>query len=101
MFAANRLLPALRTPRFDLSLGEVDRLFDQLFNSVNGSVQASGWSAPWAWWEDEGHVYMEFELPGAKNEEIEIVLEHGKLHLKFERKVPEGQRQYRYNNRRF
>lgn len=102
MFATNnRSLPARGASRFDFGLGEVDRLFDQLFKGFETSVQSAGWSAPWACWEDEGHIYLEVELPGVKNDDVELVVEHGRLHLKAQRKAPEGEREYRFNNRRY
>lgn len=101
MLATNhRLLPRLGTSRF-VGLEQVDRLFDQLVNGFEAGAQAAGWSAPWACWEDEGHFYLEFELPGIKNEDVELVIDEGRLHLKCERKAPEGERQYRYNHRRY
>jgi HSP20 family protein len=98
MFATvNRLRPALNASGFD----PVDRLFDHLFDGVSSGAQPAAWSAPWAWWEDEGHLYLEVDLPGVKNEDIELVLDDGKLHLRCQRKAPEGDRKYGYNNRRY
>lgn len=101
MFATNpRLLRRLNSPRFDFGLEQVDRLFDQLVNGFE-AVQPAGWSASSACWEDEGHIYLEFEMPGVKNEDVELVVEEGRLHLKCQRKAPEGERHYRFNHRRY
>lgn len=102
MLATNhRWLPRLGTSRFDFGLEQVDRLFDQLFSGHEARVQPAGWSAPGACWEDEGHFYLEFDLPGVKNEDVELVVDDGRLHLKCQRKAPEGERQYRWNHRRY
>lgn len=101
MFAmSNRLYPVLNNAS-EFGLQSMDRLFDQLFDGVQGSVKAAGWSAPWASWEDDGHVYLEIELPGVKSEDLELIAHDGTLRLKGERKAREGERKYRYNNRRY
>lgn len=97
---SNRLRPA-STQRFDFALQPLDRLFDQLFEGLHPTSQAGEWSAPWAWWEDDAHVHLEIELPGVKSEDLELVAHDGHLRLKCERKAPEGERQYGYNNRRY
>lgn len=101
MFVTNHRLPRLSTSRLDFGLGQVDRLFDQVFSGCEAAVQSAGWSVPWACWEDEGHFHLEFELPGVKNEDVELVVDEGRLHLKCQRKAPEGERQYRQNHRRY
>lgn len=97
MLAVNHRL----LPRFDFGLGQFDRVFDQLACGLEASAQPDGWSAPWACWEDAGHFHVEFELPGVKNEDVELVVEDGRLNLKCQRKAPEGERQYHRNLRRY
>ena len=36
--------------------------------------------------EDENHIYVDAELPGFKNSEVEVTLENGLLHIQAERK---------------
>jgi HSP20 family protein len=97
---SNRLFSTLSNSR-DFGLPSMDRLFDQLLDGVQATAGVAGWSAPWASWEDEGHVYLEIELPGVKGEHLELVAYDGTLRLKGERKAPDAERKYRYNNRRF
>lgn len=98
MFATmNRFRPALNSS----GLEHVDRLFDHLFDGVSASARQAAWSPAWGWWEDEGHLYVEVDLPGTKNQDIELVLDDGKLHLKCQRKAPESDRKYGFNSRQY
>lgn len=102
MLTVRNRLSGPRNPGFEFAfapLAGVDRLFDEWFHGVNGA--SSNASAPWAWWEDDAGVHLEIELPGVKNDELELVLHQGQLHLKCERKAPEEGREYRYNDRRY
>ena len=88
---SNRLVSTLGNSR-EFGLPSMDRLFDQLLDGVHATAGTVGWSAPWASWEDEGHVYLEIELPGVKAEDVEITAQQDMLSLKWETKVqaPEG-----------
>lgn len=102
MLAVNhRLLPRACNSRFDFGLGQFDRMFDQLLGGLEAGTQPAARSMPWACWEDEGHFHVEFELPGVKNEDVELVVEDGHLHLKYQRQAPEGERKYHHNHRRY
>jgi HSP20 family protein len=102
MFAnSNRVVPVLTNSRFDFGVGQMDRLFDQLFDGLHAGAQADGWSSPWAWWEDGGHVYLELEMPGVKTGDLELVAHEGKLTIKGKKSATEGDRKYRHNNRRY
>jgi HSP20 family protein len=107
-FTMRTVLPALSTPRYgvqdDFSTlrQEVDRWFDRFFDRGNGSnVQGNVCYAPISVWEDGNHVYVEAELPGVSKDDLELTVLNGQLHLAAVRKLPEEQRQYWHNERRF
>lgn len=104
------MLPALSTRRFSLPAlsasnsfrHEIDQLFDQFFGSFSGpgeSALARGWNAPVSIWDDEQHVYVEVEVPGMSQDDLEVVVQDGYLRIRGERKMPQGERNYWYNER--
>ena len=80
---------------------EVDTLFDRFFGGDGGSLTA-GWSGglPIATWEDDDHVYVEVELPGVAEEDLELTVHNGMLFIRGERRPHEG-RNYLYNGRSY
>ena len=73
---------------------------EQFFNHVFG--QDGGRSPlPVAVWQDDDHAYIELEMPGVAKEDLDIVVENGRLSVSAERKVPEGERHYWVNERRY
>jgi HSP20 family protein len=93
------MLPTLSTPRFGSlwsASAEMDRLFDGFFN---GSCNVAGTFLPLSVWEDNEHVYIEAETPGAKIDDIELVFHDGALRLAYTRTAPEGERNYWLNER--
>lgn len=104
------MLPALSTRRFSLPAlsasnsfrHEIDQLFDQFFGSFSSSGEpalARGWNAPVSIWDDEQHVYVEVEVPGMSQDDLEVVVQDGYLRIRGERKTPQGERNYWYNER--
>ena len=89
-----RGLPTL-TPR----LLDVDGLFDQFFGA--GRPASAGWQMPASLWEDGEHTYLELELPGVSKDNLEIVVQDGKLYVAAERKAPEGEIRYMHNERHY
>ena len=83
------------TPR----LLDVDGLFDQFFGT--GRPASIGWNMPVSLWEYGEHTYLELELPGVSKENLEIVVEDGKLTVAAERKAPEGEVRYMHNERHY
>ncbi len=78
---------------------------DELFDRVFGEEPAAG--ASWAWssaavslWHDDDKVYVEAELPGVSEKDVEVTVHNGVLTIKAERQPVEG-RQYVYNTRTF
>lgn len=104
------MLPALSTSRFERMppnpfatlRHELDDLFGRFVGGTDsGSLLPGAWYAPVALWEDNEHVYLEIEVPGVGGDALEVVVHHGNLRVSGERKMPEGDRQYCYNERRY
>ena len=88
------------TPRFDFVFGKplaaMQHELDQLFNAVAGTTNGAegGFSAPANLWEEEGVWRLEVDLPGVKQEDIDVTFENGSLRIMAERKAPEDNRKY-------
>jgi HSP20 family protein len=98
------MLPVLRetTPLFPFAARPINRLdtfFDRFFGD---SPLYEGWGAgvPIAMWEDDDHVYIDAELPGVAQEDVEVTVHNGMLFIRWERKPEEG-RTYLYNGRNY
>jgi HSP20 family protein len=79
-----------------------DSLFDQLFGNDGEELRAT-WgsgSLPLSIWQDENHVYVEAELPGVSDKDLDLTVHNGVLKIKADRNDEEG-RAYLYNGRRF
>ena len=72
-----------------------------VFQGAGDNADGSGWWAPWACWEDDGHLHLELELPGVAKDDLELVTHQGKLLVKCQRKAPEEGKQFRFNTRRY
>lgn len=77
---------------------EMDQVFDSFFGSGNG--HAPGYSAPASLWEEEGRWCVEVDLPGVKQEDIDITLAKNSLRIAAERKGPED-RKYWHQERAY
>ena len=86
---------------------EMDQLFDHFFGSVNpGSGNGEGPSAgsvyaPASLWEEENQWVIEFDLPGVKQEDIDVTLEKNALRLTAQRPAPQEERKYFHQERRY
>jgi len=103
------MLPVLRrgswlNPTFDDSFtrlrGEAETLFDRFFGGDGGALSTAWSGAPIAIWEDDDHVYIEVELPGLTDKDVECTVHNGMLYIQGERKAEEGRR-YLYNGRSY
>ena len=75
------MLPVLRnTPAFaPIVAGPIDRL-NTLFDRVLGEGELLGqaWAGvPVAMWEDADHIYVEAELPGIVDKDVDVTVEAG------------------------
>lgn len=77
---------------------EMDRMFDRLFHGFDQAISANGWKAPLAVWEDKEHFYVEVELAGVPQNEVEVTIQERQLLISYARKIPEN-RQFIYNER--
>lgn len=80
---------------------EMDQVFDTFFGANgNGNGHATGYSAPASLGEEEGRWCVEVDLPGVKQEDIDITLEKNTLRITAERKGPED-RKYWHQERAY
>jgi HSP20 family protein len=97
----NGWLSALPAEPFYSLRAEVDTLFDRFFGGDGASVLTASWSnVPIALWEDEDHFYVEAELPGVAQSDLDVTVHQGNLYIQGERKAEQG-RNYLYNNRSY
>jgi len=101
------MLPVLRNtspwsvaPSYPVN--RLDTWFDQFFGDDGGSSSMSrAWAGmPVALWDDEDHFYLEAELPGVMEGDVDITVHNGMLFIRGERRPEEGRR-YLYNGRSF
>lgn len=86
-------------PRFDTFLNRVFEDMDRVLE--NSGMPAASWSGvPLSMWEDENSLFIEVEVPGLKQEEIELTVHKGLLYIRGERKPAEG-RKYLYDGRSY
>lgn len=79
-----------------------DSLFDNFFGTDGEGLRPMGGSQslPWSIWQDENHVYVEADLPGVSEKDLEATVHNGVLTIKAERSDEEG-RVYIFNGRTF
>jgi HSP20 family protein len=81
-------------------INRIDSLFDRVFGD-DGAFLGQAWSGmPLAMWQDDDHFYVEVELPGVSDGDVEITVHNGMLSIRGERKPAEGRR-YLYNARSY
>lgn len=80
--------------------GPINRLasiFGRVF-AEDSSIGAAVADVPMAMWEDDEHIYVEAELPGLTDQDVDITVQGGRLWIRGERKPEEG-RTYLYDGR--
>lgn len=83
---------------------EMDQLFDHFFGNGNGNGNGSAAAqvfAPASLWEEEGRWCVEVDLPGVKQEDIDITLEKNSLKLTAERRAPQEERKFWHQERTY
>jgi len=99
------MFPALRNnsglaPVAAGPINRIDSLFDRVFGD-DGAFLGQAWSGmPLAMWQDDDHFYVEVELPGVSDQDLDITVHNGMLSIRGERKPEEGRR-YLYNGRSY
>lgn len=81
-------------------INRLEGLFDRLFddNAFGLGFRADQAAVPISLWHDEDHIYVEADLPGMSDQDVEVTVHKGVLSIRGERKPEEG-RQYLYNGR--
>jgi HSP20 family protein len=82
---------------FDSVQREMDQMFDGLFR--NGATGA--YFAPASLWEEEGSWRVEVDLPGVKQEDVDLTLEKNSLRITAERKGPAEDRKFWHQERAY
>ena len=87
------MLPAIRNSSSVLAPTAgtpVNRLFDRFFHDdpLFGPLMAApAWPAlPLSMWEDEQNVYVEIDIPGVTDKDIDVAVHDGTLVIRGERK---------------
>jgi len=99
------MFPAIRSnsglsPVATGPINRLDSLFDRVFGD-DGAFLGQAWSGmPLAMWQDDDHFYVEVELPGVSDGDLDITVHNGMLFIRGERKLQEG-RHYLYNGRSY
>ena len=82
---------------------ELDDAFEQVFGRSeqrgNGHAAAM-YEAPLSLWEDDSHVYLELDVPGFRQEDLDITFEKDRLWIRGERHC-HADRNYWRNERSF
>ena len=96
------MLPAIRnTSALNLwttPINRLDSLFDRFFDDSFSGFNADRAGVPVSLWQDEDDIYVEAELPGISDQDVELTVHKGMLFIRGERKSEEG-RSYLYNGR--
>jgi len=101
------MLPVFRTsvpfsPLASSTWNGLDTLFDRVFGDDGDRLRPACSSnvVPMSVWQDDNHFYLEAELPGVAEKDLEITVHNGVLTIKGECRDEEG-RAYLYNGRTF
>jgi HSP20 family protein len=84
------------------SLNRLDSLFDRLLSGDgNGERAGFAWRPlPLSLWQNDKTVFLEAELPGVSEKDVEITVHEGTLTIKAEKQDAEG-REYLHKGRSF
>ena len=99
------MFPAIRNgaslvPPPAAPINRLDSLFDHVFGEDVRRPGRAWPAAPVAMWEDEDQIHIEAELPGVRDEDVDVTVYKDTLTIRGERKPEEGRR-YLYNGRSF
>ena len=99
------MIPTLRVTHPFSSFGTLNRL-DSLFDRLlagDGEAQRAGFvwrSLPLSLWQDDKTIFLEAELPGVSEKDVDITVHEGVLTIKAVRQDAEG-REYLHKGRSF
>jgi len=86
---------------FPRQLSHFDQDMDQLVEKFVGNGASPQIYAPANLWEEDGKWCVEMELPGVKQDAIDITLEKNVLRIAASRQAPEGERTYWHQERTY
>jgi len=88
------MVPVLRNTQTPSVLGPMNRL-DSLFDRVfgeDGMHTPTRPALPLSLWEDDDNLYVEAELPGLSDGDVDVTIHRGVLTIRCERKAAEERR---------
>jgi HSP20 family protein len=81
---------------------EMDQVFDHFFRNGNGNGESAiGWFAPASLWEEQDRWCVEVDLPGVKQDDVDITLEKNALKLTATRNAPQEDRKFWHQERAY
>jgi len=97
------MLPTLRNsampvPYNGAPINRLSNLFDTVFGTDGGFLDQATSGMPMAMWEDDDHIFIEVEIPGVAEADLDVTVHNGMLSIRGERRPEEGRR-YLYNAR--
>lgn len=87
--------PSLSLPTFHSLQREMNRMFDDLFQDVNGGTRT--WGPPVEIYETADELKMVVELPGLQKDDVDLSFSNGFLTISGERKGYEGEEERTYH----
>ena len=99
------MFPVLRSsltpaPFMASPINRLASLFDRVFGDDGGFLSQAWPTLPLAMWEDDDHIYIEADVPGVSENDVEVTFQNGMLFIRGERRPQEGRR-YLYNGQSF
>jgi HSP20 family protein len=101
------MLPVVRSnfafsPLANSAFSGIDSLFDRFFrDEVDLNHSSRGWGfVPVSLWQDDNNIYVEADLPGVAEKDLEVTVHNRVLTIKAERH-DEDSRKYAFNGRTF
>ena len=91
--------------RFQMTLPEpfenVSRELDRVFGDFNSEPAITARTAPVALWEDDQQVYLDVEVPGVRQEDLDLTIHEGRLIISGARKPVERGQKCWYNEQTY
>lgn len=91
---------SLSAPTAAGPVNRLETLFDRVFGEDGGFPGQSWAGMPMAMWQDEDHFYLEVEMPGVAEQDVDLSIHKGTLTIRGERKPAEN-RSYLYDGRSY
>lgn len=66
-------------PASNGSINRLDSLFNSLAGDDGGFLNQAWGRSPLAMWQDDDNIYVEAELPGVAEQDVEVIVHNGQL----------------------